>query len=112
MGNCPVGIYTIVALSFAETLVFPSSAREDFFVRTMDGVGTMGEVTATQLIIAKIAMEEAEDKARIFVLMNIVSPFHKSDKTYPIYFIINPCWLYGIMLPLCVTNKTAAAFPA
>jgi hypothetical protein len=66
MGNCPAGMYTIVALSLGETLVFPSSAREEFIVETMDGVGEMGEVTALQLIIMNIAMEETEDKARIF----------------------------------------------
>jgi hypothetical protein len=112
MGNCPAGIYTIVALSLGETLVFPSSAREEFSAGTMDGVGKMGEVTAIQLVVMKIATEETEAKARIFALMNIVSPFHKSDKAYPIYCIINPCWLYGIMPPLCVTNETATVFPA
>jgi hypothetical protein len=78
----------------------------------MDGVGKMGEVTNTQLIIMKIAREKTEDKARFFALMNTDSPFHKGDETYPIHFIINPRWPYGIILPLCVTNETAAAFPA
>ncbi|HKG53137.1 MAG TPA: hypothetical protein VKB04_02670 [Anaerolineales bacterium] len=82
-------MYTIVALSFGETLVFPSSAREEFLAGTVDAVGKMGEATSTQLTIMKIAMEKTEDKARIFALMNIISSFHKSDKTYLIYFIIN-----------------------
>jgi hypothetical protein len=112
MGNCPAGIYTIVALSFGETLVSPSLSREVFFSGAMDGVGMMVEVTTTQLIIMNIAMEEAEHKAKILALMNIAFPFHKSDKNYPNHFIINPrCWLHGIMPPLCVTNETAEAFP-
>jgi hypothetical protein len=44
--------------------------------------------------------------------MTIIFPFHKSDKAYPICFIINPGWHYDIMLSLCVTNKTTAAFYA
>jgi hypothetical protein len=77
----------------------------------MDGVGIMFEVTATQLIIVNITMEEAEHKAKILALMNIAFPFHKSDKNYPIDFIINPpYWLRGIMLPLCVRTKQQRLF--
>jgi hypothetical protein len=113
MGNCPAGTYTMIALSFGETLVSPSLSREEFFSGAMDGVGIMVEVTTTQLIIMNIAMKEAEHKAKILALMNIAFPFHKSDKNYPNHFIINPpCWLHGIMPPLCVTNETAEAFPA
>jgi hypothetical protein len=73
----------------------------------------MFEVTATQLIIVNITMEEAEHKAKILAFTNIAFPFHKSDMNYLIDFIINPpYWLRGIMLPLCVTNETTAAFPA
>ena len=73
----------------------------------------MVEVAVTQLIIVNITMEEAKHRAKILALMNIAFPFHKSDKNYPIDFIINPpYWLRGIMLPLCVTNETAAAIYA
>ena len=47
----------------------------------MIGVGTIREVTGVQLIIMEIAMEETEDKAKFFALLNMISPFHKGDKT-------------------------------
>src|SRR6266508_4444820 len=85
MGNCPAGTYTIVALSFGETFVFPSSAREEFLAAAMVGVG-MIEVTGAQLVIMKIAVVKTEDKTKIFSLMNIISHFHKSDNTGRIRF--------------------------
>ena len=66
----------------------------------------MGEVTATQLVIMKIAIEEAEDKAKILALMHIAFPFHKGDKNYPFHFIINPPW-YNVAIMRYERNSSS-----